>query len=97
MKKEALLHRAKSEYAYAFDEKTIHITFRTARNDIKNIKIIYGDPFAWTRDGWIHFEEKMTKRYQTRLFDYYFVEIKPKDLRVKYAFLITDKDRKSVV
>jgi len=92
MKKEALLHRAKSEYAYAFNEKTIHITFRTARNDIKEIKIIYGDPFAWSNSKWIHFEEKMIKTYQTNLFDYYFIEVEPKDLRVKYAFLITDNN-----
>jgi len=90
MNRHALHHRSKSEYAYAFDNETIHITFRSARNDLKKVDIIYGDPFDWRNNEWNKFQKQMNKRYQTELFDYYFVEIKPQDLRVKYAFILTD-------
>lgn len=97
MNKHALLHRAKSEYAYAFDSETVHITFRTAKNDVKEVKLIYGDPFMWNKNEWIRHEETMSKRYSTDLFDYYFIAIKPVDLRVKYAFLIEDKNGSSYI
>src|SRR5690625_236510 len=92
MNKHALLHRPKSEYAYAFDEKTVQILFRSAKDYLTNVKLIYGDPFMWNENGWVYNIAKMNKRYSTELFDYYFIAIEPKDLRVKYAFLINDKN-----
>ncbi|MDY0276823.1 MAG: alpha-glycosidase [Acholeplasma sp.] len=93
MNKQALLHRAKSEYAYATDEKTLNITIRTARNDLKSVSLIYGNPFMWSKDAhWQYKIEPMNKRYQTSVFDYYFLEIKPQDYRVKYAFILEDFD-----
>lgn len=90
MNKQALMHRAKSEYAYAYDSKKIHVTFRSKKNDIKSVEIIYGDPFNWNKNKWTKDILPMHKRYTTTLFDYYFVEIEPSDLRVKYAFIVTD-------
>ncbi len=95
MNKLALWHNAKSEYSYAYDSKTLHIVLRTARNDIKSVKIIYGDPFSWDgdKDGkpyWKHETLAMTKRYQTEDFDFYFIAIKPPYLRTKYAFSLED-------
>ncbi len=93
----ALWHQAKSEYAYAYDKNTLHILLRTAKNDWDNVKIIYGDAFDWTRNNdrqivWNHDILTMNKRYQTRLFDYYFIAIQPKDQRAKYAFTLTKGD-----
>ncbi|MFH0767543.1 MAG: alpha amylase N-terminal ig-like domain-containing protein [Bacillota bacterium] len=95
MNRLALWHTAKSEYSYAYDSKTLYITLRTAKNDIKSVKIIYGDPFSWDGDKfgkpfWKHEILDMTKRYQTDDFDFYFVEIKPPYLRTKYSFLLID-------
>lgn len=95
MNKLALWHQAKSEYSYAYDSKTLHITLRTAKNDLKSVQIVFGDPFAWGGDQkgnpvWKHEIKDMTKRYQTEDFDYYFTEIKPPYLRTKYAFLLFD-------
>ena len=95
MNKLALWHQAKSEYAYAYDTKTLHITLRTAKNDVSAVKIIHGDPFSWDGDSkghviWKHEVTPMHKRYQTEDFDFYFVEIYPPHLRTKYAFIIED-------
>ena len=44
MFKEAIYHRPKDNYAYAYDEKTIHIRIRTKRDDVQSTTLIYGDP-----------------------------------------------------
>ena len=95
MNKLALLHFAKSEFAYAYDEKTLHILLRSAKNDLKRVTLIWGDPFSWKNQsnqdtGWVHEKSVMIKRYESRDFDYYFAEIRPPFLRSKYAFLIDD-------
>ncbi|MDX9691770.1 MAG: glycoside hydrolase family 13 protein [Acholeplasmataceae bacterium] len=93
MNKLALWHNAKSEYSYAYDEKTLHIVLRTAKNDLKRVEIISGDPFSWIGDkkgnpAWKHSINLMTLRYQSDDFDFYFIELKPPYLRTKYAFLL---------
>lgn len=93
MNTQALWHQAKTEYSYAYDEKTLHIVFRSAKQDIDQLTIIYGDPFNWVKDTtkqmvWKHEKKIVSKRYETSEFDYYFIEIKPENLRTKYAFLI---------
>ncbi len=98
MNKLALWHSAKSEFSYAYDSKTLYITLRTAKNDLKFVEIIFGDPFSWGGDRkgnpiWKHEIKPMMKRYKTEDFDYYFAEIKPPYLRTKYAFLLHDKNQ----
>lgn len=92
MNKHALFHQAKSEFSYQFDEKKLHILFKTAKNDVKTISLSYGDPFDWQHSHgkahWVSSIVKMDKRYQTNAFDYYFIEVEPKDYRCKYAFII---------
>jgi cyclomaltodextrinase / maltogenic alpha-amylase / neopullulanase len=94
MNKLALWHNAKSEYSYAYDEKTLHIILRTAKNDCQTVTLIHGDPFSWVGNrktggaSWEHSTSLMKKRYQTEDFDFYFIEVRPKYLRTKYAFLI---------
>lgn len=95
MNKFALWHNAKSEYAYAYDQNTLHILLRTAKNDITSAKIIFGDPFKWEKNttgsiSWNNEVKEMVKRYQSIDFDYYFVEVKPLYHRMKYAFILSD-------
>jgi len=97
MNKFALMHRPKSEYAYAYDKETLHILFRTAKNDIDQVDIVFGDPFEWVKNNskqivWHHAAKKMYKRYTTQLFDYYFISIKPRNKRVKYAFILHESN-----
>lgn len=98
MNKIGLMHRPKSEYAYTYDKQTLHILMRTAKNDITEVQIVYGDPFEWieTKDhgfAWVHYIEKMEKRYTTDLYDFYFIAIKPHNKRVKYAFLLNEDNQ----
>lgn len=97
MNKHALFHQAKSEYSYAYDDKKLNILFRTMKDDVQSVKLSYGDPFDWTyknrKARWESQLVEMTKRYSTHLFDYYFIEVEPKDYRCKYAFLIEADDK----
>ena len=93
----ALWHRAKSEYAYAYDKKTLHILLRAQKNDINGVHLIYGDPFFWYKKGdgpsvWKKEVLPMLKRYSNEDFDYYFIAIQPTTLRTKYAFIMQDDD-----
>jgi len=93
----ALYHRPKSEYAYAYDAKTLHLLLRTKKDDCQSVQLVFGDPFLWGKkaDGqrqWVHEMVQMKKTYQTSLFDYYMVAIQPRFLRTKYAFILKDDD-----
>ncbi len=93
----ALWHQAKSEYAYAYDKETLHILLRTAHDDWDTVNIVYGDAFDWKKLAdhqyvWQHDIKAMSKRYETSMFDYYFIAITLKDLRAKYAFTLTKND-----
>lgn len=54
MLKEAIYHRPKDNYAYAYDEKTIHIRIRTKREDVQSATLIYGDPYEWKEGNGLH-------------------------------------------
>lgn len=43
MKKEAVLHVPLSQFAYAYDERTIVLRLRAAKGDLKSCKVFYGD------------------------------------------------------
>jgi glycosidase len=98
MNRLALWHQAKSEYAYAYDKDTLHLVLRTGKNDLTEVLCIHGDPFSWhktalsTKMVWKHDITPMMKRYQTRDFDFYFVQIKPANFRTKYAFILKEPE-----
>jgi cyclomaltodextrinase / maltogenic alpha-amylase / neopullulanase len=99
----AIYHEAKSKYAYAFDEETIHIRLRTAKNDVEKVYFIYGDPFNWSHsDGqstWCHENPddlSMIKEYSTKLHDYWFISVKPKYRRMKYSFVLENQSEKQL-
>lgn len=95
----AVYHETKSKYAYAFDENTLHLRVRTARNDIDRVVIVGGDPFRWiqssddpTKWHWDHtaaLEEELRLEYQTDLFDYWFIAVQPQWKRFRYAFVLS--------
>ena len=47
MNKQAVYHKAKSSYCYAYNENEIHIRIKTAKNDCQKIEIVYGDKYEW--------------------------------------------------
>ncbi|MDX8361525.1 alpha-glycosidase [Cytobacillus sp. IB215316] len=89
---EAIYHRPKDNYAYAYDEKTIHIRLRTKKNNIDNIKLIHGDPYDWKDNNWQTSQTSMKKEGSDSLFDYWFVVIQPQFRRLRYGFELTSGD-----
>ncbi len=91
MNKFAILHNQYSEYAYAISKNSVHLLLRTAKDDLQMVELLYGDPFIWKNRKWLKKIEPMHLRYQTDLFDYYFIEIEIVTKRLRYAFILTDK------
>jgi cyclomaltodextrinase / maltogenic alpha-amylase / neopullulanase len=90
--KEAIYHRAGNNYAYAYDEKTLHIRLRIKKGDADKVSLIYGDPYDWTEDGWQTSSAPMTLSGTDEWFDYYFIEIQPPYRRLRYGFEISSGD-----
>ncbi|MBH0230856.1 glycoside hydrolase family 13 protein [Halobacillus yeomjeoni] len=96
MFKEAVYHRPKNNYAYPYDENTLHIQLRTKKNDIDHVFLIHGDPFIWEDGEWQTDETIMEKSGSDQLFDYWFVEIKPEYRRLRYCFVLETEEEKAV-
>ncbi|MDK8181687.1 alpha-glycosidase [Paenibacillus sp. UMB4589-SE434] len=83
---EAIYHRPKQNWAYAYDRKTIHVRIRTKKNDVSRVTVYYGDKF----DCWEGLERtttiSMTRLYQDELFDYWQAETVPTFRRLAYVF-----------
>ena len=85
MFKEAIYHRPKDNYAYAYDEQTIHIRVRTR-------EMIFKAPILFTvilTNGKTEMDiSKYTheKTGSTALFDYWCISIEPKFKRLRYGF-----------
>ncbi|OMP66475.1 alpha-glycosidase [Domibacillus epiphyticus] len=90
MLKEAIYHRAKHNFAYAYDEETVHILMKSKKNDLEQVDLLYGDPYI-VKDGSWQFERKEMKRSGSdELFDYWFAAVKPFFRRLRYGFKCTD-------
>ncbi|RKP54169.1 alpha-glycosidase [Cohnella endophytica] len=84
MLKEAIYHRPKNNWSYAYDLETIHVRIRTKRNDVDRIMLIFGDKYNWHAIG--HQELAMKVFASDELFDYWQAEVKPTFRRLKYGF-----------
>ncbi|PGL69984.1 glycoside hydrolase family 13 protein [Bacillus sp. AFS055030] len=92
MLKQAIYHRPKNNYAYAYNNETLHIRLRTSKNDITSVNLIHGDPYDWKDGAWVINKTEMKKSGSTELFDYWFIEIKPPFRRLRYGFEISSLD-----
>lgn len=90
MFRESIYHRPKDNYAYACTNDRLHIRIRTKKNDIVQVKLVYGDPYEWIHENWVQHEKDMFKRGSDDLFDYWQVEISPPYRRIRYGFLLDD-------
>ncbi|MGD6817685.1 glycoside hydrolase family 13 protein [Metabacillus sp. 84] len=86
MLKEAIYHRPKNEFAYIYDEKTIHIRIRTKKEDAKKVLLIHGDPYDWEDGKWMAAESAMEHSGTDALYDYWFIAIQPPFRRLRYGF-----------
>jgi cyclomaltodextrinase len=87
--KEAIFHSPKSNYAYAYNEKTLHIRLRTKKQDVASVDLIHGDPYKWDGGSWNYETKPMKKIASTELFDYWFTSLEPDFRRLRYGFHLT--------
>ncbi|WP_283272062.1 glycoside hydrolase family 13 protein [Spiroplasma sp. SV19] len=98
IEKTAIYHQAKSNFAYCYDENTIHLKLKTKRNDVKVVFVYGNDPFAYQKINnetqWVSKKYQMTKYQSSSLFDYWFLAVKPTNHRFCYFFeLISDTEK----
>ncbi|WP_077328139.1 alpha amylase N-terminal ig-like domain-containing protein [Virgibacillus siamensis] len=96
MLKEAIYHRPKNNFAYAYDAETLHIRLRTKKRDIEKVNLIHGDPYNWSTDGWQVQRSDMFLQAQDELFDYWQIAVKPPFRRLRYGFELFSGDEKLV-
>lgn len=81
---EAVYHQPKSQYAYAYDEETLHIRVRTKRDDMDKVSVVWGDKYDFVPEKITTTEMDVFAR--DSMFDYYQVAVKPPFRRFAYAF-----------
>ncbi|KHF30419.1 Neopullulanase [Anoxybacillus sp. BCO1] len=86
MLKEAIYHRPKDAFAYAYDERTLHIRLRTKKDDVDAVYLLFGDPYVWKDDAWQFDKQPMQKSGCDALFDYWFIAVQPPYRRLRYGF-----------
>lgn len=92
MQLQAVLHIPLSNYAFAVDEKSLVIRLRTAKDDMEQCSLYYGDRVC-EKDPIDVTEIKMQKIAFDELFDYYEAEIEDNYTRVCYYFKLEDKEK----
>ena len=97
MNTSALYHRPESEFAYLYDHETMHVRLRTARGDVREMALLYGDPYFLDKEEWFRKPLQMIKTLSTDLYDYWFVEVKAPLKRLAYAFALKGFDGISVL
>lgn len=88
----AIYHRPECEFAYLYDENTMHIRLRTARADITSTKLICGDPYLLEKEKWYENDYEMKKILSTELYDYWFIAVSAPFKRLSYAFALQSCD-----
>lgn len=86
---EAIYHRPKNSFAYAYDEKTVHLRIKTKRGDVERVEVIFGDKYDW--NGTVQ-ASLMSLFASDRLFDYWQVEVVPPHRRLRYSFGLSSQD-----
>lgn len=83
---EAIYHRPKQNWAYAYDGKTLHIRLRTKKGDMDQVHAIVGDKYAWKETQELI---EMSLLSSDALFDYWEAAVIPPFRRLRYAFQLT--------
>ncbi|MBW7476806.1 alpha-glycosidase [Paenibacillus oenotherae] len=90
MLKEAIFHRPKQNWAYGYDDETVHLRIRTKRGDVDHVDVIYGDKCTpWSAI----MTEPMTVMGSDELFDYWEAAVRPPYRRLSYGFVIHDGEQ----
>ncbi len=103
-----IIHEPKSALSYAYDESTLHIRLKTARDEVKKVVLMAVDPFNWIPRGddtpIYDFDKNsviyvnMEKDQVTRVYDCWFAEIPDiKWKRTKYCFIVENDSEKYII
>lgn len=87
MIKEAIYHKPVNQYAYSYDNRTLHIMLQSKHTDLKSVQLIYGDPYDFTGKQWNFKKKAMIKAGETSSLDYWKIDIEPPYRRLRYGFL----------
>lgn len=88
MLKEAIYHRPKNNWSYAYDRSTVHVRIRTKRGDVRQVELLHADKYEWLIRGYE--TTPMFVFARDELFDYWQAAIRPPYSRLKYGFLLQD-------
>ncbi|MGG3839546.1 glycoside hydrolase family 13 protein [Paenibacillus thiaminolyticus] len=89
MLREAVYHRSKQNWSYAYDRETIHLRLRTKRDDAVKVEAIVVDKYAF-KDSTEFIPMHIFA--SDALFDYWEAAYRPPYRRLRYAFRIQGKD-----
>ncbi|MEF2966384.1 alpha-glycosidase [Paenibacillus sp. M1] len=84
---EAVYHRPKLNWSYAYDRETVHLRLRAKRDDLTEAYAFAGDKYMWDQSKEL---VPMSKFASDDLFDYWQCAVKPPLRRLKYGFLLKD-------
>ncbi|MDT2832671.1 glycoside hydrolase family 13 protein [Vagococcus carniphilus] len=96
MERAALLHRPDSEYASLFEKEVMHVRLRTKKDDVKEVKVIKGDPYLIHEDKWYEESEAMVIVASTEDYDYWQLAVTAEFRRIQYAFHVIGVDGEEV-
>lgn len=85
---QAIMHKPKSNYCYAYTRDNIHIRIRTAKNDMDRVVLVYGDKYEWEKKR----ELVMDLTFTDDVFDYYIATITAPNYRLSYYFVLNSGD-----
>ncbi|MDZ5470293.1 alpha-glycosidase [Bacillus sp. 31A1R] len=89
MERSSVYHRPTDQFAYPYDEESLHIKLRTKRDNVDTVELYYGDQYEWVDGKWISHKDSLEKIGTDTLFDYWLIQIKPEHRRIRYGFLLT--------
>ncbi|ARY91066.1 glycoside hydrolase family 13 protein [Lacticaseibacillus styriensis] len=93
----ALAHRPESEDSFLYTDKTLHLRFHTAREDVAKVTVLYGDPYwripdAHGDDQLVYQRETMTLLGTGQVLDHWGVTLEAPYRRLQYLFEVTGQD-----
>lgn len=88
----AIYHRPESEFAYLYEKDKMHIRLRTARQDVRHVQLLCGDPYTLYKEAWYQQRIEMKKILSTDLHDYWQVSVGAEFRRLSYGFSIESYD-----
>ena len=90
MNKHALFHMPDSAYCFPVGPKSITLRFRSAKDDLSEVWVIYESKYRIAEN---QYRKQMTKKFVGRLYDYYSVTLELEDTRIGYVFYLRKGDR----